>query len=71
MQKKIEQLNNNVRLLVDMYVSTLAFHNQGYCLRVKLLNKYRHDCANLNCSDCNRKSLAQYRKLLLDKYTID
>lgn len=71
MQKKIEQLNNNVRGLVDIYVNTLKSYNQGNCLRIVLLNKNRHNCANISCNECNRKSLAQYRKLLLDKYTID
>ena len=71
MESKLKQANQNIRELIDGYISVKTQNYDHCCLRIVLLGKERHKkCGDVSCDECNRKAKEEYRNRLLNQYIV-
>lgn len=71
MDSKLKQANNNIRELVERYISAKTQNYDQCCLRIVLLNKDRcKNCGDIDCNICNQKAKEEFRTQLLNHYIV-
>lgn len=71
MDSKLKQANDNIRELVDGYISAKTQNYDHCCLRIVLLNKDRcKNCGDIDCNICNQKAKEEFRTRLLNHYIV-